>query len=185
MESDSQNLRLVTDEELMVLYQSGEANAFEILYERHSARVYGFFLKKLRDRSLVGDVHQAAFMKLHQARRQYDPSLPFAPWLFTICRSSFYDFLKARRRSTENEIWDPASYENATVLEKENKPDLPSLEGLPISQQEALNLRYLEDLSFEEIAQRLETSPTNVRQLVSRALRRLKSLHKDRSGEAQ
>jgi RNA polymerase sigma factor (sigma-70 family) len=43
-------------------------------------------------------------------------------------------------------------------------------------QQKAIELRYAQDLSFQEIAKKLETSPSNVRQLVSRAVKQLKAV---------
>lgn len=53
---------------------------------------------------------------------------------------------------------------------------LPDLSALPGRQRIAVKLRYTDDLSFEEIAKRLDTTPGNARQIVSRALRSLKSL---------
>lgn len=49
------------------------------------------------------------------------------------------------------------------------------LATLSDSQKQAIEFRFQDDLSFEQIAERLQTSPANVRQLVSRGLRRLKS----------
>ncbi|MBI2707620.1 MAG: sigma-70 family RNA polymerase sigma factor [Proteobacteria bacterium] len=184
MESEPQNLRQATDEELMVFYQRGQMEAFEILYQRHGARVYGFFRSRLQERAWVEDVHQATFMKLHQARHQYDPSFPFGPWLFTICRSALFDFLRSRQRLNQREILDSEALENAhAAQETEVALDLPELGALPSKQRQVLEMRYLEDLSFDEIAHRLETSPTNVRQWVSRAVRKLKSIVKDQGGE--
>ncbi len=53
---------------------------------------------------------------------------------------------------------------------------LPTLASLPEMQQKAIELRYAQDLSFQEIAKKLETSPSNVRQLVSRAVKQLKAV---------
>jgi DNA-directed RNA polymerase specialized sigma24 family protein len=51
------------------------------------------------------------------------------------------------------------------------------LSGLPEAQRNAIELRYEQDFSFEEIAARLETSSGNARQLVSRALRALREMY--------
>ena len=50
----------------------------------------------MRNDAQARDVFQATFLKLHKCRDRYDASFPFVPWLFTICRNSFY-----RRRLRE------------------------------------------------------------------------------------
>lgn len=184
MKSGPKTLKQATDEELMILYQNGHSEAFEVLYQRYAARVYGFFRSKLEDTGLVEDAHQAAFMKLHQARDQYDPSFPFCPWLFTVCRNALFDLLRSRQRLNRREALDPEALENVPAPEAEEAgSSLQELEMLPTGQREVLEMRYLEDLSFDEMAHRLETTPINVRQKVSRAIRNLKDLIRNKGGE--
>ncbi len=163
----------MTDEELMKAYQLGDEKAFTILYERYSGRVYGYLRGKLRDRPSVDDVFQATFMKLHQTRASYDAGFPFAPWLFTVCRSVLIDHARKKERQLEDP--DPIAIEQAvaTVIDP-NGATLPNFEALPDSQRKALELRYTNDLSFDEIARRLETTQSNARQLVSRAIKKLR-----------
>jgi RNA polymerase sigma factor (sigma-70 family) len=169
-----QQLEKCTDEELMQEYQQCNEKAFEVLYQRHSGKVYGFLKKKLKDEAFVDDVFQATFLKLHHARSHYDPNFPFLPWLFTVCRSVLVDSIRKRERISEdlNEV----AIENAVANEEVAPEPLPDLGALPASQRQAIALRYEQDLSFEEIAKRLETSPANVRQMISRGIRRLKNL---------
>jgi RNA polymerase sigma-70 factor (ECF subfamily) len=71
---------------------------------------------------------------------------------------------------------------NSSALQFEDKHDidglLPKDVDLSKKQRQAILLRYGEDFSFEEIARRLETTSSNARQLVSRALKRLRKLIK-------
>lgn len=164
-----------TDEELMKAYQQGDEQAFATLYRRHSAKVYGYIRKSVSDQAFADDMFQATFMKLHSARAHYDPSFPFLPWLFTVCKSAMIDGV--RKRQTIQEDLNEIAVENAVANAPEHvSMSLPELSNLPEAQRKAIELRYGEDLSFEEIAKRLDTSPTNVRQLVSRAIKKLKSL---------
>ena len=172
-----------TDEELMLAYAKGSEEAFQILYGRHSSKVYGFLAGKLKDRSLADDAFQATFMKLHQSRSHYDPALPFAPWLFTVSRTAMLDTLRVRKKSTRLEDLNPVAVENAVADTPKEVSSIPGLQALPAAQRQALELRYLQDLSFDEIATRLETSSENSRQLVSRAVKKLRKILQGSEGE--
>ncbi|MCM2323359.1 MAG: sigma-70 family RNA polymerase sigma factor [Oligoflexia bacterium] len=164
------------DEEIMLAYQKGEPSAFEELYRRYSGRVYGYLRNRLADRGALDDVFQAVFLKLHQSRAQYDPAFPFAPWLFTICRTVLTDSLRKTQGGEHPALAQDAALMDAPApaLVAVEAPGLPELGGLAPQQREALELRYLKDASFEEIARKLGTSSANVRQLVSRAVRKLR-----------
>ena len=166
-----------TDEQLMEAYQQGVPQAFEELFHRYSPRLYGFLRKRSSNTQTIEDVFQRTFQKLHANRSRYDITLPFSAWIFTICRNALFDELRKQQRTQE------APAENYERLLSKipthktgtiEKPDL--LEDLSSAQKEAIELRYYEDLPFEEIALRLGTSPANARQLVSRGIRKLKSL---------
>lgn len=166
-----------SDSELMVLYQQGNEAAFEELYRRHSGKVYGFLKKRIREAELVDDIFQATFMKLHSSKDRFDPSLEYTPWLFTICKTVWLDALRKKRKRLELTEFDVSEIEVDGRMESADiQATLPDLAGLPATQRQAIELRYSDDLSFEEIAKRLNTSPSNVRQLVSRGVKRLKEL---------
>lgn len=166
-----------SDEMLMKAYAQGDSAAFGVLYGRTSARVYGYLGKRLKDRGVVDDVFQGTFLKLHDTRSKYDPKYPFEPWLFTVCRSVLIDVCRKRGRSLEDLHQEGANVELvADEQDATPKNDLPELTELPENQRRAIELRYMEELSFEEIALRLETSPANIRQMISRAVKRLRML---------
>lgn len=163
------------DEELMQAYQNGADGAFDLLFKRHSSRVYGFLMNRLKNRTEIDDVFQATFLKLHKARGHYDPSFPFAPWLFTVCKSVLTDHIRKQNRNREDSNDELVS--KAVDKKTIEMQSVISLDGLPSNQQTAIELRYHDELQFEEIAERLNTSPSNVRKLVSRGIQSLKSLN--------
>lgn len=168
----AQEMESFSDEELMIRYQQGDESAFRELYRRHSPKVYGYLIQRLQERAAVDDVFQATFLKFHQSRRQYNPSFPFIPWIFTICRSVMIDAVRKKTKAIED--LDPKSIEQAQALDSQTGVSLPDLSTLSESQRQAITLRYAHDFSFEEISRQLETSPANVRQLISRALKVLR-----------
>ena len=163
-----------SDEELMVAYQLGEERAFAALYERHSGRVFGFIRSKIRDEAASSDVLQSTFLKLHKSRSKYDRTFPFVPWLFTICRSEVLDSFKKSHRLHETLVGETPEPEFQPVADTASELNLAAL---PPAQREAVMMRFEQDFSFEEIAQRLNTSPANARQLISRAVRTLRGLY--------
>lgn len=158
----------------MVRYQQGDELAFGELYQRHSSKVYGYLMPRIRERPIVDDIFQAVFLKLHQSRRQYNRSFPFLPWLFTICRTVMIDAIRKKESMVEELIPERVEQAQAKDPQATTTTSLPDLSALSEAQKQAITLRFAHDYSFEDISRRLETSPANVRQLVSRAIKRLR-----------
>lgn len=165
-------LEELSNEELMRLYQDAQEDAFNILYQRHSGLVYGYLRKRLPTAQAASDVFQAAFLKLHRSKEQFNSSFSFTPWLFTVVRTSLLDWQKNQNRRPAPSPLD----ENFAAPTTPELVTAPDLSALPQPQRTAVELRYLQELSFEEIATRLDTTPGNARQIVSRALKNLKSM---------
>lgn len=162
-----------SDEELMQAYQNGIDGAFDMLFRRYSPRVYGFLMNRVKDRTQVDDVFQATFLKLHQSKGRYEARFPFAPWLFTVCKNALIDHNRKVNRIRE----DGSEQQIVQAIDEspiETSSPLTSLDALPTAQRAAIELRYQNELEFEEIAERLKTSPLNARKLVSRGIQRLR-----------
>lgn len=171
-----------TDEELMILYQNGSEAAFQIIYDRHSPKIFGFILSKVQIKEIANEIFQDVFFKIHRSKHLYNKSLPLLPWVFTITRNTIFDYSKRGSKievPTASEIFDERA-----AMEDQNELGLdlqPSLLKLPKQQKLAVEMRYYDEKTFEEIAQALNTSSMNIRQLVSRGLRRLKEILKEGS----
>ncbi len=172
----------MTDEELMMAYGRDDFSAFESLYRRHKDKVFGYLLMRLRDRQEAEEVFQQVFMKLHRARAGYSGSVPFLAWLFTIARNALIDH--GRKQATHDKYHhylDPC--EEIAIAPDQPDADTEAkalLATLPEGQRQVLTLRFDEGLSFAEIGRQLQTSDANSRQLVSRAIRKLRRLLSDK-----
>lgn len=164
----------LSDEELMVLYQKGSEAAFTRLYVRYETKVFGYLRKRLQDPQAANDVFQLAFLKLHRSKEQFNSSFMFAPWLFAVVRTSLLDWQKDRRNAHRAEHADQESLGAETIETRVIARE--DLSVLPEPQRAAIEMRYFDELSFGDIADRLGTTSGNVRQLVSRGLRSLKTL---------
>ena len=163
-----------TDVELMLQYRDGSREAFFSLYARYSPKVYGYLKKRIRDTQKTEDVFQEVWAKLHRNRDRFDPKFAVAAWIFVIARSVMLDSLRRFEPLTvpfgENEDGQPSGANSEL-------PDFFELvESLSEREQEVLRLRYEAELDFEEIARRLGLNSGNVRQVISRSVRKLRSL---------
>lgn len=171
------NLNQLTDEELMVMYQNGDELAFQQLYLRHSGRILGYIRSKISDSELAGDIFQEVFIKVHRSKRLYKPSFEVLPWLFTITRNSVIDGLRKNKRNQLNTDQNVEELAAPKVEETIEMGQLtPALSQLPENQRQAIQMRYVDEKTFDEIARQLNTSSENVRQLVSRGVKTLKNL---------
>lgn len=167
-----------SDEELMTAYQNGTELAFEALYKRFSGKVYGYISSKLFERSLTDDVFQKAWLKFHQVRHQYQSKFKFRPWLFTIVHTTIVDAIREQSRNLKTiELSETLQKPSSSAFEMSGSV-ATALAKLPDIHRQALELRYLEELPYIQIAHELNTSQVNARKLVSRALQNLKAIFK-------
>lgn len=162
-----------SDEDLMVLYQNGNEDAFLVLYERHAKKVFGYIKSKVRNEELSGDIFQEVFVKIHKSKHLYNKSFPLLPWIFTVTRTTLVDVLRKNKKS---DVESNLDYDIAVTEENNNIDISPYLSKLPPVQKTALEMRFLEEKTFEEIASLLKTSSPNVRQIISRGMKRVKQM---------
>lgn len=159
----------------MDLYLAGNEEAFDELFHRYRARVYGYLFKKVKDPRSVEDLFQATFLNLHRSREHYQKGRLFSAWLFTICRNAVIDFRRKESRGVQITDQDP---NDLTIPIETSDPKSDNLkEVLSLvseKQRELLKYRYEEELEFEEIAASMNTTAANVRQMISRTIRKIK-----------
>lgn len=178
----------LSDEELMSFYQNGEFQAFQTIYTRHAGRVFEYLKKKVSP-DLAQDLLQESFEKLHRNRDKYNSQYPFLPWIFTISRNVVIDYYKkaesklVKASCSSDDFIESLS---APLLENSSNMDISDvLRALPIAQKRAIELRYMNDWSFAQIATELETSEDNIRQLVSRGIKKLRSSFNKTGGSSE
>jgi len=175
---------VISDEELMVAYQQGQASAFDELYRRHSPKVYGYLTVRTPSRQQADDLLQSCFLKLHQSRHHFDVSQKFLPWLWSILRSVRIDALRREQRNpakanhSEEESrkgWEALPTEPMNADDGEHALTENLLKGLPAAQRRLLELRTQRELSFDEIADELSITASTARQRFSRLVQSLKT----------
>jgi RNA polymerase sigma-70 factor (ECF subfamily) len=167
----------VSDEELMRMYLNGDLRAFENLYARHSGRVYAYLRKKLPQKEEQDEVFQKTFLKFHNSRGKFDFSYKVLQWLFVIARTSLLDHLRNRGRQEsliENLSIEKNGVESQETSEAERASEF--VENLPEKQRQIVQMRAIEELSYEEIAKKLGQSEVSIRKNFSRAVKKLRGM---------
>ncbi len=163
----------------MLAYAEGDMEAFETLYQRHKQRIFGFLMKKLKNQSEAEEVFQTIFGKLHVARKKYRQDIPFLPWIFTIARNALIDHVRKRdvyQKHVKTSELTVKTYAEQVGSDLPGHLEVTGLSSLTETQRQALEFRFNQGLTFAEIAEQMQTSAENSRQIISRAIRKLRKL---------
>lgn len=162
----------MTDEELVVSYAEGNNSAFDVLLSRHQQTLFGYILYTVRNRDLADDIFQETFIKAITTIKQgkYTENGKFRAWITRIAHNLIIDYFRQERNENtiSNDDYEFDLLNNShlcddnveTVLVKNQVlSDVKKLvEFLPDLQREVLEMRYYEELSFKEIADRTGVS---------------------------
>ena len=164
----------LSDEELISKVCHDHWEAFAELYERYKARVYTFY-KKRTSAEMAEDLLQKCFMRIHEKAHTFDSQFLAASWIFTLARNLMYDEFRQIERDGRlgKKYSDEFEVISNTDVWDSVKEDVESLDE---KQRNLIYWRYREGREFSEIAQMLDTSKENARQLVSRAVKSLRSI---------
>ncbi len=94
----------ISDEQLLLRYTQGDAEAFASLMRRYERELFGFLARFLGDSTLAEDVFQETFLQIHISADAFDFSRRLKPWLFTIAANKARDALRARFRRPAAEL---------------------------------------------------------------------------------
>ena len=167
-------LRLQSDEKLVTLTRRGNQSAYEALVGRYHARILGFTRHMLASKEDAEDVTQESFAAAYSAMMADERAINVKPWLYRIARNRSLNHL---RRQTAIGVDDfdhhVANQGRTTEDEVSQREDLRQLmtdvRDLPESQRTALLLREIDALSYDQIAEAMETTVPSIKSLLVRA----------------
>lgn len=161
--------------------------AFTMLYERYLEPVYRFVRSQVRDRVTAEDLTAQVFLKALSSAATFKGDGTYRSWIFTIARNTVSTWRSERKRSLVpiEELAqhpDPSPTAPALAIASEDRALLwHAVSRLPDAQREVVRMRYLRELTVDEIARATRRSSGAVRVLLHRARTRLHHLlkHKD------
>jgi RNA polymerase sigma-70 factor (ECF subfamily) len=175
------------DQQLVQRVLAGDERAFAAFFAEYFPRLFRFALPRLsRDEDLAKDVVQATLIKALRGLVGFRGDSALFTWLCQICRREIVDQLRKLRRRSEQVVLIDDSPEVRAVLESIEAPKCAEptyaqdaaelhrivhavLDRLPARYGEALELKYIEERSVEEIGDRLGIGHTAAQSLLARA----------------
>ena len=178
------DLTRLADEDLLTLVERGDADAFEVIYERHSRVAFSLAFRLLGDRPSAEDLVQDAFLAVWRGAGSYSSTRgSVRNWLLSILHNRGVDRLRTLAAMTRRQ----EALEQAE-LRRPDEPDAAALgigqalagsvreelSTLPGEQFEVLNLAYYGGFTHQEIAEMLELPLGTVKSRMRLGLDRLR-----------
>jgi RNA polymerase sigma-70 factor (ECF subfamily) len=173
------------DRQLVARAQRGDKRAFELLVEKYQRKLARLLSRFIRDPAEVEDVTQEAFIKAYRALPAFRGDSAFYTWLYRIGINTAKNYLMAMGRraptSTEVEAEEAEGFEEGEQLRDINTPESvllsneiaatvnSTIERLPEELRTAIQLREIEGMSYEDIAQVMNCPIGTVRSRIFRA----------------
>ncbi len=149
-----------------------DQQAYATLMKRYKKAVYFMILKMIRDADDAEDLTMEAFAKAFRNLHKFKKDYTFSTWLFRIATNNTIDFIRKKKLKTmslNNTLTDDGgNYVNIDIEDDENNPQDDFIrtqriemvrifvDKLPAKYRKLVQLRYFDELSYEEIAQELE-----------------------------
>jgi RNA polymerase sigma factor (sigma-70 family) len=167
-------LRLQSDERLIAMTRRGQHAAFEVLFSRYQSRLLAFCRHMLSSREDAEDVLQEVFTAAFNAVLADEREINVRPWLYRIARNRSLNHLRRASAigvdSMDVHYADNGLSTGERVLKRESfRQLLGDVKELPETQRTALLLREIDALSYEQIADAMETTVPSVKSLLVRA----------------
>jgi RNA polymerase sigma-70 factor (ECF subfamily) len=168
---------------LAKLSRGGDRRAFAELVDLYKDKIYHLGYRMLNQRQEAEDVVQETFLRVYTNLERYDENQKFSTWIYRIATNLCIDRLRKRKPSLsldaelsdgEGTDWhamlasDEASPETEIILSETQQNIRDAIQTLPTKYKSVVVLRYLHDMSLQEISDILEMPVTTVKTRVHR-----------------
>jgi RNA polymerase sigma-70 factor (ECF subfamily) len=160
-------LQEMHDRELVNSFRAGNAQAIEVLINRHKSKVYTYILFVVKNECLAEDIFQDTFIKVISSLKQgkYNEQGVFVSWVVRIAHNLVIDYFRKNKKmptisndvSDELDMFNNVKYADMTIEDELIQGQISDkirqlVYQLPEEQREVVLLRHFGDLSFKEIA---------------------------------
>lgn len=168
----------ISDNLLVVKIRDGNKDAFKLLYDRYSKKIFYFSVKYLHCKEEAEELIQSVFIGIWEHRKSLDADMPVKNYIYRCAVNYIYNYLKkkaVRNRFIEHEMYNSSSHSDLTyeqVISHDLESSINSIvETLPPRQQKIFELHKAEGLTCAEIAKKLDLSIRTVENHFFRAMK--------------
>lgn len=171
--------KTASDQELFVAYVDGDAEAFTELFTRLAPQLLRLFRRDLWRPQDAEELVQETFLRAHRASADFDPAKPLRPWLFTIALNLKREYIRRKARRPEAPLEldgrrDPSYESDAMDKRDAAKQVQKALDALPDDQREVIELHWLAEMPFSEVAHTVGASLSAVKVRAHRGYKRMR-----------
>ena len=167
------------DQRLVCLALEGDQIAFEYLFNRYRDAIRQLLVQRAGSESDADDLLQETFIKVYLHLDRYKKDYTFGQWLYTIARNTFIDFVRRRQDdlSIDERFSAPPSSAptpEESVIRLQQRAHIEHyLEALTPRYRRLIHMRFFEEYSYEEIAEKLQLPLGTVKTQIHRARERM------------
>lgn len=172
--------------------KKGDQTAFTFLLNYYWSEVYSFMLKRTENETDAEDITIETFSKAFDKIATYNPEFQFNTWLISIAKNVHIDMLRKKKSGLFIEITDKEeqkayniadtspSKEDELITEQNLSQLLQYIKELKPHYQEVIQLRYFQEMSYQEIADKIDEPLSNVKVKLLRAKKFLAEIIKNK-----
>ena len=168
----------ISDSELVARAKAGDHTAFTLIYERYSVAIYRYIYFRVGEAELAEDLQAEVFLRMLEGMERYeDRGWPISAWLYRIAHDRTVDTMR-RRRNRQHvplESWSGmCDGPDSTVDMRLDYEELNrTLDDLTDEQRQVIQLRFMADMSVQEVARKLGRTEGSVKALQHRGIQSL------------
>ena len=174
---------------------AGDQQAYQQLVDKYQRALYFHILKLVRNRDVVDDLVQEAFLKAFDCLESYNRQYAFSTWIYRIATNHTIDYLRKKKLSTLSidepvqgkdgemhmELTDEAASTDRDVIVKQRRKMVrDAVEALPEKYRLVVRMRHMQEMSYEEISDELSLPLGTVKAHIFRARELLNKHLKER-----
>ncbi len=180
--------KAMTDEEVIEVYLATQnANYFNILYERYTAKVFGKCYSLLKSEAQAQDAAQEIFVKVLLSLSKFSGKSKFSTWLYSITYNFCIDVIRKNKKNIGVLVDDINAYGEVIIDEIEDSELMETnvirlkavLNKIPAGDKAILLMKYQDEFSIKEICGILNKSESAVKMKIKRAKEKFKKTYKE------
>ncbi|MEN9339909.1 MAG: hypothetical protein RIQ62_1221 [Bacteroidota bacterium] len=179
----------MSDEQLMLVLQSGESEALAILYERYHQKLCRYVYRLIQDAHRAEDLVQEVFEKINRQPEMFDTHRNLSSWIYTVCGNMARNEMRNRQqhqryvRESLRQGEDSAYLHHQLDKQRLQQALQQCIDTLSEKEKTLYHLRFTEQLSLREIASHMQLPEGSVKSGLFYLLKKFAPIRKQFSDE--